>query len=126
MRKPRVENKYHLKPNDIERAVVLDEKRMQNKPFYRNDSINGYIISADTSHSREDYKRGTYNRFWVSFNYNNSVELSLYAYGDKFSYTLEEFFNPLDIRNEDDLEIQEKLLYIINWMIDEEIIKIKE
>jgi len=42
------------------------------------------------------------------------------------SYDFEKFFNPEEIETEIDLELQEKLLSRINWLIDEGIIEISK
>lgn len=42
------------------------------------------------------------------------------------NYKFNTFFNPKDIDCEIDLEIQEKLLSRINWLIDEGIIEIRK
>ena len=42
------------------------------------------------------------------------------------SYNFKEFFNTKEIECEIDLEIQEKLLARINWLIDNEIVKIEK
>ena len=39
MRKPKVKNKYNLKPKDIQKATVLDYERLATLPFWRNDVI---------------------------------------------------------------------------------------
>ena len=48
------------------------------------------------------------------------------AYGGMCGYNFKTFFNPKEIECEIDLEIQEKLLSRINWLIDEGIIEIPE
>ena len=46
------------------------------------------------------------------------------AFGGMCHYNFKSFFNPEEIDCEIDLEIQEKLLARINWLIDERIIEI--
>ena len=48
MRKPRVENKYNLKPKDIQKAVVLDFERLHTTPFWRNNVVNAWCLSETT------------------------------------------------------------------------------
>lgn len=43
---------------------------------------------------------------------------------DMCSYNFKKFFDPKEIDCEADLEIQEKLLEQINWLIDEGIVEI--
>ena len=52
------------------------------------------------------------------------VRLHCYAYEDMASYTFKKFFDPAEIENEWNLQLQEKLLKQINWLIDEKIIEI--
>ena len=40
------------------------------------------------------------------------------------SYDFKKFFDPEEIENEVDLELQEKLLERLNWLIDEGIVEI--
>lgn len=58
---------------------------------------------------------------------NMLVRLDFYctAYEDMCSYNFNSFFDYTEIEHEVDLELQEKLLERINWLIDEGIIDIK-
>lgn len=46
MRKPKVENKYNLKPGDIPNLVILDRSKIRSPLFWRNDVINAWCISG--------------------------------------------------------------------------------
>jgi len=60
MRKPKVENKYNLKPKDIERAVVLDREKLRQSPFWRNDVIGAWCL---TGGSGKGYYGGHINSY---------------------------------------------------------------
>lgn len=44
MRRPKIENKYNLKPKDIEKAVILDYNRLHQSPFWRNDVVQAWCL----------------------------------------------------------------------------------
>lgn len=46
MRKPRVENKYNLKPADIKNLIVKDQSKIKEPLFWRNSVINACIKPA--------------------------------------------------------------------------------
>ena len=127
MRTNRVENKYHLKPKDIQKAIVLNKERLKEPPFWRNDVIGAWCLSENTmkSYIMDD-------EYWIGFYdddakaYAGKIRLVCSSYGGMCNYKFDMFFNPKDIENEIDLEIQEKLLSRINWLIDEKIIKIEK
>ena len=64
MRKPRVENKYNLKPKDIQKAIVLDYDRLHKEPFWRNDVVGAWCLSGG---SGKGYYGGFMNSFWIGF-----------------------------------------------------------
>ena len=132
MRKPKVENKYNLKPKDIQKAVILDYDKLHKSTFLRNDVVQAWCLSETTIKNREDDEYGCYNEYWIGFydkdakSYAGKIRLSCSAYGGMCSYNFKKFFNPKEINCEIDLEIQEKLLKRINWLIDERIIEISK
>ena len=132
MRKPKVENKYNLKPKDIQKAVILDYDKLHKSPFWRNDVVQAWCLSETTIKNREDDEYGCYNEYWIGFydkdakSYAGKIRLSCSAYGGMCSYNFKKFFDPKEIGCEIDLEIQEKLLKRINWLIDERIIEISK
>lgn len=44
MRKPKVENKYNLKPSDINKLIVKDRSKIKEPLFWRNNVINAWCI----------------------------------------------------------------------------------
>ena len=129
MRKPKVENKYNLKPKDIQKATIIDYEKLTQKPFWRNNVINAWCLSGG---SGKGYYGGFMNSYWIGFYdknakaYAGKIRLSCSAYEDMCSYNFKEFFNEKEIEHEIDLELQEKLLDRINWLIDEKIIEINK
>ena len=132
MREPRVKNKYNLKPKDIENAIVLDYDRIHQSPFWRNDEIQAWCLSGDTCKGLKYFDHCSYDSYWIGFydkdskSYPGEIRLDCSAYGGMCDYNFKTFFSPLEIDCDIDLEIQEKLLSRINWLIDEGIIQIRK
>lgn len=128
----RKKNKYNLKPRDIQKAIVLDKERLKEPPFWRNDAISAWCLLENTVKSAAEYASCVGDEYWIGFYddgakaYAGKIRLKCSSYGGMCSYNFDSFFNPEEIENECDLEIQEKLLDRINWLIDEKIIKIEE
>lgn len=131
MREPLVRNKYGIKPKDIEKAILINKEKLGQPPFWRNDGVQAYCLSDSTIKNPKDSKFGTYNSYWIGFydsdakHHAGKIRLSCTSYGGMCSYNFNEFFNPNEIECTIDLEIQEKLLKRINWLIEEQIIEIK-
>lgn len=129
MRKSRVGNKYNLKPKDIEKAIVLKPEKLQQDPFWRNNVVQAWCLSGG---SGKGYYGDWMDSYWIGFydkdakEYAGKIRLDCSAMEDMCNYNFESFFNSDEINNEVDLELQEKLLERINWLIDEEIIEIKK
>ena len=68
--------------------------------------------------------------YWIGFydkdakSYANKIRLSCTSHEEMCGYNFKNFFDYFEIENVVDLELQEKLLERINWLIDEGIIKI--
>ena len=128
MRKPKVENKYNLKPKDIQKATILDYKRLKQEPFWRNNVIGAWCLSGGAG---KGFYGNSINTYWIGFYdkdakaYAGKIRLSCSAMEDMCNYDFKKFFDYTEIDDEVDLELQEKLLERINWLIDEKIIEIK-
>lgn len=127
MRKPNVKNKYKLKPSDIRKMIILKKDRLREYPFWRNDVIHAWCLSDSAGNGYFD----AMNEYWIGF-YDEDADA--YAGKARFfctcmegmcNYKFNTFFNTSDIDTLADLEIQEKLLSRINWLIDEGIVKIR-
>lgn len=127
MRKPRVENKYNLKPKDIQKATIIDYDKLTQKPFWRNNVINAWCLSGG---SGKGFYGGYIDSYWIGFydndakSYAGKIKLKCCATEEMCSYNFKSFFNEKEIENKWDLELQEKLLEVINWLIDERIVEI--
>lgn len=126
MRKPHVENKYNLKFNDIKRAIVLNQDKLTEHPFWRNDLIKAWCLSGGGGLYDGDF----IDEYLISFydkdaaGYLGKIEVNCTSYEGMCGYDFKHFFDPNEIECEADLELQENLLRRINWLIDEKIIKI--
>lgn len=129
-RRPSIENRYHLKPEDITRAVVLKPERLRQKPFWRNDTVQAWCLAGTTAKTKADWEYGTYSEYWIGFfdadakAYAGQIRMDLSSYGGMCGYQIEQFFNQEDMETEDDVNVQEIVLSRINWLLDEEIIAI--
>ena len=128
MRKPKVENKYNIKPKDIEKAVILKPERLCKIPFWRNNLVQAWCLSGG---SGIGYYSDWIDSYWIGFydkdakSHAGKIELSCHKKEDVCNYNFKSFFNPKEIENEIDLELQEKLLKRINWLIDKGIVEIR-
>ena len=126
MRKPKVENKYNLKPKDIQKAIILDYERLKQPPFWRNNVVQAWCLSDGTGKGLYD----SIDSYWIGFydkdakSYAGKIRLNCTSYEGMCSYNFNKFFDSKEIKYEFDMELQEKLLSRINWLIDEGIIEI--
>ena len=129
MRNPKVENKYNLKPKDIQKATILNYERLQKPPFWRNGIVQAWCLSGG---SGKGYFGDWMDSYWIGFydkdakSYAGKIRLDCTAMEDMCHYKFKKFFDYSEIENEIDLELQEKLLSRINWLIDEGIIEIRK
>lgn len=127
MRKPKVKNKYNIKPKDIQKAIIFDYEKLTQPPFWRNNVVGAWCLSDG---SGKGYYGNHMDSYWIGFydedakSYAGKIRLSCTAYEGMCSYNFKEFFDYREIENEVDLELQEKLLDRINWLIDKGIVKI--
>lgn len=126
IRKPRIENKYNLKPSDIRKMVVIDRERLQENPFWRNNVIHAWCLTGSAGEGLYD----SMNDYWIGFYdedapaYAGKTRFSVSTYEGMCSYEFNTFYRPSDIEILADLEIQEKLLDRVNWLLDEGIVEI--
>lgn len=127
MRKPTVENKYNLKPGDITKAIILDRDKLTQPPFWRNDVVEAWCLSGGTGQGSFG---GDFSSYWIGFYdenakaYAGKIRIHCSTYDDMCDYKFNTFFNPKDIENEFDLELQEKLLETLNWLVDKGIVEV--
>lgn len=128
MRKPRIENKYNLKPKDIQKAVILDYDKLHKPPFWRNNVVQAWCLSGG---SGKGFYGDWMDAYWIGFYdkdakaYAGKIRLNCSAMEDMCNYNFKRFYDYTEIESEVDLELQEKLLERINWLIDEKIIALK-
>lgn len=122
---PKVENKYNITILDIEKAKVNDLEKIKQKPFWRNNLINGWCLSGDIIPYPLD-KDGTYDLHWWIGIYEKDLSIKIHCtcYGGLCNYKFNEFYKKKQIKDKYDLQLQEQLLEKINWLLDEKIIKL--
>ena len=122
-----VENKYNLKPKDIQNAIVLNCEALHDKPFWRNDVVKAWCLSGGSGkglYGGYDYE------YWIGFYdedapaYAGKIKMHCSCFEGMCSYTFKEFLNPYEIDNIYAAQLQEELLKTINWLIDSKIISI--
>lgn len=125
MREPKIKNKYHLKPSDINKLVVNDCSKIKEPLFWRNDVINAWCISKSIG-TDADRKYCTDNSVWIGIYdkpyYRHEVHCYCTCWGGMGKYNFKKFFDYQEIETEKDLETQETLLQYINQLLDEGIL----
>ena len=87
MRKPTVKNKYNLKPSDINKLKILDRSKIKEPLFWRNNVIDAWCLSVNTSKNSKDLEFGTYSEFWLGIydddakSYAGKIRYNFSAYG---------------------------------------------
>lgn len=129
MRKPKVENKYNLKPSDINKLIVKDRSKIKEPLFWRNNVINAWCISKSIG-TDADRRFCDDNEIWIGIYdkpyYRHEVHYHCTCYGGMGGYNFKEFFNYREIETEKDLETQETLLLYINQLLDEGILTVEK
>lgn len=131
MRKPNVKNKYNLTFNDIKKLVIKDREKLKEPLFWRNNIVSAWCISETTIKNPNDDMYGTYNDYWIGLFDEDSerkkkIKVTCSSSGGMCTYNFKKFFDYSEIENELDLEIQEKLLSKINFLIDEGILALRK
>lgn len=125
MRKPKIKNKYNLTIADVKKLEIGNRRKICEPLFWRNNVISAWCIT-DTVGACEDseYWLGIYDADAPA--YKNKFRFEFSTYGGMCSYKFKKFFDPAEIENEYDLQIQEKFLSKINFLIDEGILVIQK
>lgn len=129
MRKPSIKNKYNLSFSDIKKLKINNRSKICEPLFWRNNAINAWCISETTIKNQKDREYGSYSDYWIGIYDDKSkrkrkLEIYCSAFGGMCHYKFKNFFDYNEIENELDLEIQEKLLAKVNYLIDEGILSI--
>ena len=130
-RKVKVENKYNIKPSDIEKIVVLDKERLRHKPFWNNNVVNAYCLSGSSGTSKDE-EFMTNDEYWIGFYYdaftkdfNGKISFKCYSWGGICVYNFKSFYDFKEIEFEVDLQIQEMILRVLNQMFDDKVFGIR-
>ena len=128
-RTTKVENKYNLKPKDIQKAIVLNKEALHDKPFWRNNVVKAWCLSGG---SGEGFYGGYDYEYWIGFYdddapaYKGKIKLQCSSSEGMCTYTFKKFFDLDEIENKYELQLQQELLRVINWLIDSKIIYIEK
>jgi len=122
VRKPNVENKYNLTAKDLSNLVIADRSKIGEPLFTRNNVVEAWQISKDTIKGFKDDVLGTFNQFSIMIHDGGTVRVLCSTYGGMANYHFNEFFNPSEIEDEHDFEIQEMLLETLNMLLDKGIL----
>lgn len=123
MRNPKVDNKYNLTMSKIRKLKITDTSQIGKPLFWRNDFIGAWCIVGSAG-SDMDVRFGTDNEFWIGIYDDNAkayagkLRVHLTSYGGMCEYKFNQFFREKDIKDDNDLLIQEKFLSKINELID--------
>ncbi len=123
MRNPKVDNKYNLTMSKIRKLKITDTSQIGKPLFWRNDVIGAWCIVGSAG-SDMDVRFGTDNEFWIGIYDDNAkayagkLRVHLTSYGGMCEYKFNQFFREKDIKDDNDLLIQEKFLSKINELID--------
>ena len=111
---------------------MINKDALKKAPFWRNDVIGAYCLNETVEPNPKD-SYGTFDlSYWIGFYdedakaYKGKTRLKCSSYGGMCHYSFKEFFNPNEIENEYDLQLQEKLLERINQLLDDKIVEIRK
>ena len=125
MRKPKINNKYNLTIVDIKKLQIGDRAKIKEPLFWRNNVISAWcIIETVGKFEDSEYWIGIYDEDAPA--YKGKFRFNFSTYGGMCDYKFQKFFDFSEIENEYDLEIQEKFLSKINFLIDEGILIVPE
>lgn len=127
MRKPKVKNKYNIKPHDIERAIILNPDKLHERPFWRHHVGKAWCLSGGVklvAPPPNYYTILFYDSDAPKFAGQIRLTIDVWSYKSWCDVVPQEFYNPSDIEDEKYLRLQEKLLSRLNWLIDQNIVSI--
>ena len=120
-RKPDVPNKYNLTPEDLNHLELLDKRQVKDPLFWRNNVINAWCISYENDDiAGDEFWLGIYDKPFR----NRLIHVHFSAYGGMCNYNFTKFYDPHQIDNIYDLDVQEHALKILNDLIDRGIIAV--
>ena len=125
MKKQTVKNKYNLTVSDIKKLQIGNREKVKEPLFWRNNVLSAWCI-IETAGKFEDaeYWLGIYDEDAPA--YKGKFRFNFSSHGGMCDYKFKKFFDFSEIENEYDLEIQEKFLSKINFLIDEGILVVPE
>ena len=120
-----VPNKYNLTVQDIKNLKIIDESKISEPLFWRNNVIGAWCISKSVG-TVADWQFSTDNEIWLGIYdrcYRGSrIHFRVSAYGGMCSYSFNRFYDPSEIESELDFKTHEECLRILNYLLDEQIL----
>lgn len=118
MREPAIPNKYNLDFYDISKLRVVNRTIIKQKYIYPFIFwYNDYIKAWCTTFSYGDISAG-----FCMYD-NDSCGYWIHDASDGWKPEPTEFYNPNEIHYEEELKIQEDFLKLINWLLDEGVVR---
>lgn len=125
LRKPTIKNKYNLTVADVKKLRIGDRNKVKEPLFWRNNVVSAWcIIETVGKFEDAEYWLGIYDDDASA--YKGKFRFYFSSHGGMCDYKFKKFFDFSEIENEYNLEIQEKFLSKINFLIDEGILLIPE
>ncbi len=125
LRKPTIKNKYNLTVVDVKKLKIGDRSKIKEPLFWYNDVISAWcIIETVGKFEDAEYWFGIYDEEAPA--YKGKFRFYFSTHGGMCDYKFKKFFDFSEIENEHDLQVQEKFLSKINFLIDEGILIIPE
>lgn len=129
MRNPKVKNKYNLTMQKVRQLKIRDESKISEPLFWRNNVINAWCISRCIG-TDADIRYGSNNELWIGIYdepyHGKRFHVKCHSFGGMRVYDFKKFFDEKEIKNENDLKLQEELLDTINHLIDEGILVMED
>ena len=113
-------NKYNLTPKNIKKLKVLDWGKLKKKTWFN--KAMSKPCWCHTEHSCTMMCYDYEDEFWIGFYEDGKIDFNFSSYEGMCGYKFNKFYDPKEIENKDDLDIQVKFIKYLNELIDDGII----
>lgn len=115
-------NKYNLTPKSIKALKILDWDKLKKSTWHNNAMLSGNWWC----HLEGCSLNGNYcdeSEFWIGFNEDNGkIDCDFTCFGGMCYYKFDKFYDPSDIENYLDMNVQVNTIRWLNEMIDDGIL----
>jgi len=116
------QNKYNLTPKSIKELKILDWDKLKKRTWHNNAMLSGNWWC----HLEGCSLNGSYcdeSEFWIGFNEDNGkIDCDFTCFGGMCGYKFDKFYDPSDIENYLDMNVQVNTIRWLNEMIDDGIL----